>query len=1157
MKRLASISGGVAALLLLLSSCSGGSSLVQFDADDSATAEPADSVSEASGAEVELVSEIIEGDANDIPDHGGEGITPDCLPGEGCFGDACQENSQCKSGYCIEHLGGGVCTQTCEEECPSGFTCTQAGEGPDLVFLCVSRFANLCKPCSTNADCTALGAQDVCVGYGSEGSFCGGNCKAHADCPWGFSCVEATTTGGAATKQCVADSGVCPCTEKSILLGLFTPCERSNEHGKCPGKRVCLEGGLSDCDAQLPTQEECNGVDDQCDGDVDEPLFVEGKYVDLCDDGNDCTSDLCKGADGCEHVALDGLECKDGDPCTVADMCGSGVCVGSPVKCNDSNPCTDDSCDETGGCIYAANSLECDDSDPCTVADQCKQGECAGFKVDCDCQIDADCKPLEDGNLCNGTLFCDHAKLPYQCAVVPDSPIECPQPEGKHAPCLVAVCNPADGKCSFAPGLDEVPCNDGDACTVGDHCLGGVCTGGAEANCNDGNPCTDETCMPASGCVITFNADDCNDGSACTTADLCVKGVCTGGLPLQCEDGNLCTDDGCDPVKGCINAPNSLDCDDGNACTVGDHCSGGGCIADGPLVCDDKNPCTQDSCHPLSGCIYAAAAGLCSDGNPCTVHDYCAKGVCQPGPAVICDDKNPCTADSCDAAGLCVYVATNAMCDDGNACTAGDACKGGKCVYAEEVKCDDGNVCTTDSCSPEAGWGFTFNEAPCDDGDICTSADKCASGVCKGGAVLSCDDGNPCTDDACDSKAGCTHTPNTATCDDGNPCTEDDTCSAAKCKGTKPTPCSDGNLCTDDTCDPNIGCVNTPNASPCDDGDKCTWGDKCGNGKCKPGTPFECNDGNVCTDDSCDPAKGCVYLPNALPCDDGNPCTSLDVCAAGKCTAGGLTVCNDNNLCTDDSCDPAKGCVFVVNTVPCDDGNACTMTDVCSQGSCKGSGQLACNDNNLCTDDSCDPAKGCVFGNNELPCSDGNACTVNDVCKNGSCSAGQALTCADGNACTSDACNPATGCVYTPLPDGTSCGGGKTCLAGVCIDCPQPHGTVTFSLTGGQQNWTVPQCVTSVTLEAWGGQGGGSVGACMPDQEDGGKGGYAKGTLSVGPGQLLYVFVGGKGTKGGSGGYNGGGTGGTYAGGGGGGSDVRKGGTGLNDRVLVAGGGGP
>jgi len=111
-----------------------------------------------------------------------------------------------------------------------------------------------------------------------------------------------------------------------------------------------------------------------------------------------------------------------------------------------------------------------------------------------------------------------------------------------------------------------------------------------------------------------------------------------------------------------------------------------------------------------------------------------------------------------------------------------------------------------------------------------------------------------------------------------------------------------------------------------------------------------------------------------------------------------------------------------------------------------------------------------------------------------------------------------------------------------------------FAYTGTEQTFTVPAGITSLTIEAWGAQGGGT---------EGGNGGYATGTLSVSPGQTLYLYVGGQGATSQTGGYNGGGTGGydtngggTHGSGGGGASDIRTGGNGLGNRVLVAGGGG-
>ena len=107
-------------------------------------------------------------------------------------------------------------------------------------------------------------------------------------------------------------------------------------------------------------------------------------------------------------------------------------------------------------------------------------------------------------------------------------------------------------------------------------------------------------------------------------------------------------------------------------------------------------------------------------------------------------------------------------------------------------------------------------------------------------------------------------------------------------------------------------------------------------------------------------------------------------------------------------------------------------------------------------------------------------------------------------------------------------------------------GSNTFNYTGTMQTFTVPNCASEVTITAWGAQGrkSGSIGGST------GRGGMAQGTLSVTPGEALYVYVGGHD------GYNGGGEARWGASNGGGASDVRQGTTELSDRVIVAGGGG-
>lgn len=121
-------------------------------------------------------------------------------------------------------------------------------------------------------------------------------------------------------------------------------------------------------------------------------------------------------------------------------------------------------------------------------------------------------------------------------------------------------------------------------------------------------------------------------------------------------------------------------------------------------------------------------------------------------------------------------------------------------------------------------------------------------------------------------------------------------------------------------------------------------------------------------------------------------------------------------------------------------------------------------------------------------------------------------------------------------------------------NCPSmPMGqSQTFNFTGSAQTFVVPACVTSLQVDVRGAQGGqGSSG-----NGAGGLGGRVQTTMTVTPGETLFVYVGGTPNPIVNAGWNGGGSGVGTGAGGGGASDLRRGGQGLNDRIVVAGGGG-
>jgi hypothetical protein len=692
-----------------------------------------------------------------------------------------------------------------------------------------------------------------------------------------------------------------------------------------------------------------------------------------CTSDSDCLQKMgapaaCKGwkcdgkANACVSSDLDnGLSCDDHNACTENDACLNGVCLGDGKDCNDDNPCTTDDCVATtaDGCVHTDNQAACNDGDLCTLDDHCQAGKCTGdMDPKCVCTTDADCKPFDDGDLCNGVKVC----LGNQCVTKEGSIVDC---SGVAAgPCETVACEPTSGECKKGFKADGVECTDGSFCTINDACKGGLCEG-TSLKCDDGNVCTDDSCDPDSGCVNSNNTKPCDDGKLCTNDDACLDGACAGTDNPDCQ---------CDSDAAC--AP----FDDGDLCNGTMKCIAGACQADSESVvsCDSAQagPCEEVYCETSSGDCkikHALDGTKCDDGDKCTSEGVCADGTCIVT-AIQCDDGNLCTDDGCDKAIGCTHANNTKPCDDGNTCTTGDACAAGACKGTAQATC----TCVS-------------NKDCQDDGNLCNGLPSCVSGQCvvDPSSVVKCPEPKGCTLYTCEAKTGMCQESQAADgtlCHDGDKCSEKDLCQAGVCKAGEAVVCDDANLCTDDSCDPAAGCVHKYNNVECDDGNTCSTNDHCVEGACKGSPAAQC---------VCEQATDCA------PYDDGNPCNGKLACVEHKCVAdpSSEVTCPaaDADGCKLSYCEPATGqCVNpdLPDGKPCDDHDACTLVDVCKAGVCTSSGAKVCNDDNPCTDDSCQAATGCVFAYNTLACDDGDPCTEGDACLEGVCQPGPTNTCA-------------------------------------------------------------------------------------------------------------------------------------------------------------------
>ena len=268
-------------------------------------------------------------------------------------------------------------------------------------------------------------------------------------------------------------------------------------------------------------------------------------------------------------------------------------------------------------------------------------------------------------------------------------------------------------------------------------------------------------------------------------------------------------------------------------------------------------------------------------------------------------------------------------------------------------------------------------------------------------------------------------------------------CGADSCDGSCGSCAGDQDICEEGVCT----CVPECEGKACGpDGcggtcGECLQEDPCAQSECSEGqcvnTPKVCDDDNLCTEDSCDASGECVHAE--VPCEDDNPCTT-GVCGAeeGECD---YTPVADGSACEAEGIPSAQA--------SCQGGQCVCVPDCagksCGDDGCGGSCG-ACLESD-CFPESCDIAVGACVAEPD-PCDDQDPCST-DGCTEGldePC-IHVPVACNDDNPCTSDLCDPASGsCEYTPEADGAPCDDGKpetsleACLEGQCVCTPQCEG---------------------------------------------------------------------------------------------------------------------
>jgi len=422
-----------------------------------------------------------------------------------------------------------------------------------------------------------------------------------------------------------------------------------------PGIRTCPLNGpgvFGAClNEQQPRTEVCNGLDDDCDGRVDETPPI------TCTNDTQCAaSPMTPSCDNPTMMPNMGT-CVEAD-CSMGCGAGQLKCVNGVQVCNAMPAPDDDTCN--------GNDDDCDGNvdEDWLCADPDGPDNIPGNADDC---------PCTSPNVCNGEQKCVNG------AVVCDG-----DPVGQEScNCLDDNCNGqidegtlcASGasctncQCAFPCSMSEFPCPMGKTC-IGNFCLA--------------DPCFGVTCPQVAG-----NLQVCKPNPTNPNDHVCVSA--------------------CDPIVITCNAPGSIcflptgeckpdDCTTfPSKCTANQNCINGNCVT---------NLCQGVTCPTDQYCVGGQCFGSCADVD-CPTGQRCRMGTCQADPCgmacpagqVCHDDTGECVANPCEFVqcpqGQFCNANNNGMCEDdpcvGTQCpNPADVCKGGTCYDPNDFLPDAG-----------------------------------------------------------------------------------------------------------------------------------------------------------------------------------------------------------------------------------------------------------------------------------------------------------------------------------------------------------------------------------------------------------------------------------------------------------------------------------
>jgi hypothetical protein len=393
----------------------------------------------------------------------------------------------------------------------------------------------LCQPCRTDLECETADVKAPCLEEGPDGSTCGFPCATDSECPDGFQCVRDDVHG----RQCRPLGGAaCPCRPGFVTAGFVTTCWRENDLGRCTGERRCDQ----ECPVSAPSTEVCDGIDNNCEGSIDEGLGTITcglgaclNTVQSCVDGRpvECVPRASK------PEACDGID-NNCDGTTDEDLgtlsCGLGICAVTVDACIGGRP---QPCWPGPAGAEACNGLDdnCDgQTDEGFGNTACGTGECARTVQNCQGGHLTTCVPGEPtAEVCN--RLDDDCNGRTDDATITCGTGACQRTVAACADGVEAACVPGSPSAETCNGQDD----NCDGQTDEGFVLGGPCDGADADGCATGTvgclPNGTAGCIePGTGLVETCNGrdDDC-DGQTDETGCACPIASFGGHLYLFCD----------------------------------------------------------------------------------------------------------------------------------------------------------------------------------------------------------------------------------------------------------------------------------------------------------------------------------------------------------------------------------------------------------------------------------------------------------------------------------------------------------------------------------------------------------------------------------------------------------------------------------------------